>query len=292
MWVTGYVLSQVWPFLPMVQRRGATAFLRGAGSGSRGWGFNARVVPDCDTTSVVTSALSPQRVLVQDDLEFVLRHAVPGQGFATYSDAESLRKYRGSSTEADFGGWMLSHECVTAQVLALLERAQDSARVSQVRTSARTWLVNRQTDSGLWRAYWWDSELYVAARIVPILRLSESPTDRAAAARATAAIHGLSSVDGWWGRHEQPCLLSTCWALAALDATSNDDSARAVRWLLSKQESDGRWTSTPCLRIPQPDCRSPAHARFEMGGRGVGSIGAGEYSVYSTATVLGFLSRL
>lgn len=242
-WVSGLALAYL-ASVPEAEdlRKGVLPALVRRRRADGGWGYNARVASDCDSTcwGVLAGAArlgadgaegSEEGVAAQGGATgdaacaLIQAHETPEGGFSTYR--ASLRPRRPELRRE----WFEPQPCVTAAaVLALMSGGLPPTHPAIARALDR--LESREADG--WRSTWWPGPAYTAhlAREA-LVRGGREPR------RATAEPPPVDVV------FERAHAL-----LLRLPAASPDEVRAAAAWLLDRQQADGSWPSAPILRIP------------------------------------------
>lgn len=271
-WVTGYVVTRLHPVVgqqPMFdeawQLLQARAIRRGGG-----WGYNAIVPQDADSTSWVlrlAAAInaSDSDVAQQARLSLVeFRHSNGMLG--TYGPTDAIRRFIGASAERSFVGWTSPHACVTAAAAAI-DGVVDP-----------TVLPREQQPDGRWSSYWWEADSFATALAV------ESCADESARHRAAAwALEMLTSPE-----ERNSFDLANLIATASLGGQSEDQATiAALQMLLAAQRPDGGWDGQARMRVPDPGDPNPdARRDWLEGGRIEGAVVRDSRGMHTTATAL------
>jgi hypothetical protein len=183
-----------------------------------GWGYNAAVPNDADSTSWAILALQRWgRVVPTQAFNLLRRCERPDCGIATYPEDTSPGP-----------AWSLSAPDVTAVAFRALARAPS-------KSNSRVFLRWVQPDGTL-PAYWWASSLYTLAAVLDWLGDS-----------AAGRIDGQFAGNAF----EQALLLRCLAKLQDVRALS------AAAPLMEMQKSDGSWPASALLRLPPPDLIQP-----------------------------------
>lgn len=302
-WITAYVLIRAGKLIPANHRKSALEFLIKNQSDSGGWGFSESTPSDCDSTAHALAAC----VMFCDEtnpfldsglhhaLRFLRKHLRVDGGFSTYCSASTLSSYRYKRNESDYGGWLSSHTCTTANVLSALDMI-GTPESQELTGTIPAYFLKEQADDGLWEAYWWRSRVFVATELLPRL-VKLVPTHlRERVLRGVPTILQGQHPSGYWDNgidENVPCLISTAMCVKMLFElrTSVLRLSEGCRFLISAQEQNGAWRGRELMQIPMPNDRNPWQGRdWRMGGRGVGSCCFDEKGIYTTATVLACLA--
>ena len=226
-----------------------------------GWGYNATVGSDADSTAYAILFLSSTGQRAPDAAYRLLaRHQCADGGFATYLPVG----------EPD--SWNVSHPDVTPMaILALLTHpAPDRGAIE----CGIEYVQRQQTAQGLWNSFWWAACLYGTEANLSLLNAEGMQMPSSAALAQIVPINAFESA----------LLISS---LLYVDRAASRAIIRGlVDTLMSEQRPDGSWNSAPILRITRRDCYQPwasAHA---------GQLYAEPNRLFTTATVLHALTRV
>ena len=252
-WVTAYI-GHAAALLPDGRGRrlaeGAWELLASRRSADEGWGYNASLPQDADSTVWglrLAAALGERRsARARAAARVLARHLVESGGAATYESAAAsgLRAFLGVR---DLRGLFAAHTCVTAAAAALDAHA---ARL-------RPYLAARQCDDGRWRGYWWSDDEYTTALAVEALAAEASRYDACLAAAGRWAATRIDRSGAAWSRGlGGPSAFATALCLRILSVTGTPGGAAAgaaLRWLLATQRQDGSWPASALMRMPPTD---------------------------------------
>jgi len=264
-WPTGFVAAAL-----QVARADAGALARtadrlvAAQHDDGGWGYNANVPSDADSTACVLLflALAGRGASAwQRAASCLVRHQRRADGgIATYAAAGAIRRFMGVGRWMRFDGWCSPQTEVTAtagRALAALARESSSPEA----TAAWRFTRSRQCDDGSWGSYWWTSPHYATLQAVELaLAYGEPDVARRAAAWALRTQAG----DGMWSAAgAERSAFATALALSVLLAAEERGRPveRGVSRLVALQDEDGGWPSHPILRIPLPGDTNPDRQR-------------------------------
>jgi hypothetical protein len=179
-----------------------------------GWGFNASVPPDADSTAWVCMLLAAAgRTVPASALDLLERHRVPGAGARTYRRT---------------GSW---GEPLPDVAAAALRARHAAGRLSTV-DLATEWVEDLGSLPEICPAFWWSSPIYPTAIVRDVWALAGRP-GRPPPAVVPAPATAFE--------------LAWCVILAlALGARPPLDA------LLAAQQPDGGWPTGPFLVVPSP----------------------------------------
>jgi len=271
-WITGYVVTRLHPVVgPQAGFDSAWQLLteRAARRGG-GWGYNALVPQDADSTSwvlrlaaAVGEADSPTATEARLSLgEF--RH--PNGMLGTYGPTEAIRRFIGAPPDRSFVGWTSPHACVTAAAAAV-EGVVDPLVLPQA-----------QHPDGHWSSYWWEVDAFATALAV------EACADESSRRRAGEwALERLESVD-----HANAFESANLIAIAAQCGLAAESATQAaVDRLVDMQRPDGGWDGHARMRVPDPGDPEPdARRDWLEGGRIEGAVVRDGRGLFTTATAL------
>lgn len=257
---------------------------------SPGWGYNARVPADIDTTIWVLRlgyALGVEHRKLTRARRWLLASQARNGGFPTYPRDGAIRRFTGLVTDLSFRGWCSPQVCVSAAAAGIL--GEDT------RPSLIAYLRKTQYPDGSWPCYWWYDREYAVALAVDALVFY--PQDRDRIQRAAAWMRTRLSEDGAvrTDLHPDGSPFATALAIQILarvhDSDGDDCLVAATTWLRAAQRHDGSWLPSAELRIPAPNITAPDMQRnWTRHGRGAGSILNDQRRIFTTATAVKALS--
>jgi hypothetical protein len=259
---------------------------------SSGWGYNARVPTDADTTAwalALADRLDVRRsVRAIRARRLLAKHTDAWGGVSTYRLARPIRAF--TRVTARFAGWTSAHVCVSAVVAGIPNMPDATLRLAFLRA--------RQDAEGSWNAYWWhDPEFATAWSVEALAARSDQlslDVDRHIERAARWAV-GRVSADGAVRTTLDGGVSATATAMAVRILSRSSASAavdarrRALTWLVSAQRADGSWEASSRLRVPPPDVVDAASIEcWGTGGQGAASIGnvLCDRGIHTAATVL------
>ena len=286
-WVCAYVAAAL-------ARRGGTAARHAARTAwwrlarlrtEAGWGYNARIPVDADSTSWVlrlAASLGKGRVpALKETYALVRAHRDPAGGVSSFLP-DALGASPGQ-VPVELVGWCMAHAEVTAAAGALHGFAGSSAR----------WLARAQRPEGSWRSYWYDEDAFASAFAAEHLATRRDPVSRRALARAARWAAARVAADGSVpaaGLAGGSPFAAACCLRILLSARLAQDSGRAVEriamWLLAEQLPNGGWRGSAPLRETRPADSDPQSFGERQG------FAWDERSLFTTATVLEALGAL
>jgi hypothetical protein len=225
-----------------------------------GWGYNATVGSDADSTSFAILFLASAGRRVPDSAYVHLaRYQCPDGGFATYMPGSGSRS------------WTVSHPDVTPiALLALLTRTMPDRRTLHRGTD---YVLTQQAPDGLWNSFWWDSFLYGTEASLSLLRAAN------VAIAAPANLSQFLPANAF----ETALLISSFLHVDPLGQRSA--ILDLAEQLIAQQQPDGGWETTPILRITRRDCLEP------WASNDPGPLFADPCRLFTTSSVLYALSR-
>lgn len=270
-WVSGYVgdrIAGIDGTQDSMESAWTALVSRRAERTGRGWGYNAHVPQDADSTAwalrlaaLVGHAESPTAVDARESLAGFRR----GNGLlATYDSADAIAHFIGADATDDFLGWTAGHACVTAAAAGVSRMVDADA------------LLAAQQPDGRWHSYWWVSDAYATSLTVEALQ--SLPQAAAAISRAAAWAKPLLKLPGRTA-FDTACLLLIC-------TIAEQPDAAAARELTFTVLPDGSWPAGAMLRVPHPHDTTPEHfTEWIPDGRVEGSVVKDVRRVFTTATV-------
>lgn len=259
-WVSGFVATHLLGLHGLdVDLTDTAATLLGSRHDDGGWGYDAHVPTDADSTAWCAQAVR------RDDSatgrraarEVLAAHRV-GDGYATYRADSGIVEFVQSSGPDAMRGWTQAHPEVTAAVLLAGEPADD-ADAEAVLTA----LVRHQTGAGFLEAYWWRGPCYASALLLRALNARGRCLDETEAGLMRRGLARVQREDGGFGlgstTRSDP--FTTALGLEALcrlgQADARADEAAAT--LLGLQQDDGRWAGAHVMRLPTASVTDPRH---------------------------------
>lgn len=279
--------------LMRIQRRGG------------GWGYNAAVPPDSDSTAwcLLAIALGAQWRGAQWRPSAVYRarrylqthHRSEDGGFATYELSDGIERFIGASSAERTIGWRSSHVCVSAAALQALLAHGEGLSSEIVRRTTR--FIEASLQSAPVRSYWWVGTAYPTYQCLRALAVGGALT-RALLDRIRSILAETMRSGGYWsGDREQASVFETAFNLLSLsvypgDRGIVDRASRAAAWLVDGQGPDGSWPAETILRIPPPQVRNADEVEeWRSGGLGTGTVLKDQNHLFTTASALRALYR-
>ena len=292
-WVTAYVGCALAPLqvpgAPLLAEQ-AWHVLRNRRTDG-GWGFNAGVPADADSTafalqladqlSRLGSATAEDRRRAESARAFLECHVDDDGSAHTFGDEAAIRAFTGVPAAVSFDGWTGPHPCVTSSV-ANVHSLPSADRL-------RSRLIELQHADGSWGAYWWPDRSYSTAFAVRALSADGTNAARAAVGRAGQWALGRIDAASRRGHGHVFDLALHCVVLQLQRPGMVDEPAVAAcaARLCELQQADGSWASSAVMRIPPPmvvDPDLPALTANQP------MIVRDAYRTLTTATVLTALS--
>ena len=257
---------------------------------SAGWGYNARVPADADTTlwalSLAEAVGTSRSVRARRGYSFLRGHVRASGGLATFRFAGPIREFTRLTSRTTFEGWSGEHVCVTAA----------AANLTNLRElhHLHAFLRAGQDADGHWSGYWWCDPEYTTFLAASALSNGGDVGDRARVGRAVDWTRGRLLRTGSAGptRQSNESPFAAAWSLRTLALAQDprsvaDDVTSLTDWLTERQARDGSWSPSARLRIPPPDEVDPeAYTVWKVGGKGGGSIVLDRQALFTTASVL------
>jgi hypothetical protein len=250
-----------------------------------GWGYHALLPPDADTTTWVLRLARDLGAAETERLararRFVTGLIGRDGGVATYEPAAARPLAEFLRMDGTYAGWCGTHACVTAAAAGL-----------DLDPRVRDFLLRAQRPDGSWAGHWWDDDEYTTARAAEALAIDGRHADAVERARTwavgrMAADGGVRSVVGG-AESAFATALTVQAALVGGDpgAAGSEAVARAARWLIGHQRSDGSWAPSARLRVPGPDVVDPLSSPETT------LTYVDDDAVFTTATALAALSAV
>lgn len=258
------------------------------------WAPTASMPEDADTSVWVLDFLlglgRVEKSLLKESVAGLLEYRRANGSFGTY-----LHGALGHGAD----GYHDSHVEVTAVVAALLLKAGLDP-CDEIVSKALAYVRARQCEDDLWRAYWWDGQMYATYHCLRALLAGGQSFDGRERARIVNAILANQNADGSWseatfGKNEAFETALALKSLMLIDASTakGDGVRRGFTWLLSNQAADGGFYSGPMLRLPARDEKEPWLRQQWTPDTiyGFGVLGRDEKRFFTTATVLSALAE-
>jgi Prenyltransferase and squalene oxidase repeat len=228
-WVTGFVAAALADAAPgATDAIGRAAQWLVTARDEAGWGFNASVGPDADSTAWAMQTLRAAGLPVPPAAAAFVRGLQRRDGgFATYPRAD---------------GWGCSHPDVTPVAVLALDRSDRAAVIDR---AVEYCLATMDPDT-TWPAYWWRGRHYSTYwnRMLLAAAGRRSPPPRRGHGDDSRVVE--SAFDLAW-----------VVALAALDGDPPDAVATLAELLADRQSDDGSWPGGADLRVTAPSCHRP-----------------------------------
>lgn len=263
-WVTAYVVERA-SRVPAPPRTLTKALARARRtllvnqSPGGGWGYHPDLPPDADSSSLACLALRSADLEPPPGALLALDRCRNANGtFGTYD-----------VIDAEGPGWAATAWDVTPYAWLALDDEIDDDEAAVAASIA----THAQTLAGVWRAYWWRSDLYATLGMVTWLRRRSLPIPREE--------HLLATLRAWTpvGVFETALLAELFFRLR-----SPVMARRVCQRLLDSQRADGSWPTQPILRLTDPQVVAPWHTID------AGAMFEDQAGVFTAATVLGALS--
>ncbi len=261
-WATAFVaaaLAESRRERAVAAARESWALLRRRRWWSAGWGYNAAVPADADSTLWVLQLAHRLGVSYSMRIHrahlFLSKHQRGDGGIATYADAGPIRHYTRLAIPAgiSFRGWCGSHPCVTA-LAATLPRFN-------ARDHALSFLRHIQLPDGSWPTYWGCDREYTTALAVEVLARSADSTDAGRVRRAVEWARARLISRSAGSSRGTSAFATACGVRVLLCARDFQEVAEslvaALSALLTRQQPDGSWPASAVLRIPPPNVTDP-----------------------------------
>lgn len=262
-WVTAYVGLSLAntihsPSLPSALREEAGSAAMKAGlwlSASMreggGWGYNAGVFPDADSTAYALRVLTRLGLpLPEGSVEHLRSYRTERGGFQTYRRDGTLNE------------WAQPCVDVTASALLALAEIGEFDDMPSLHKEAKA-LFDAQNSEGIWNGYWWVTPHYTTGLVLEMWRQAGCPP---LLFPVKTPLVQKNAFDLAWA-----CLI-------AFYSRESTEGQRLVSHLQALQEADGGWKSDFILRIPS--------AQKEEGLRRSPLLALDSRRLFTTATVL------
>jgi squalene cyclase len=226
-----------------------------------GWGYNASVGSDSDSTAFSILLLVAAGEDVPDSSrELLLSHQTADGGFATYlvSDVDD--------------SWGASHPDVTP--IALKALLSEEGRRRPTIDAGVEYVMRARTIEGGWNSFWWGSPLYGTEASISFLTAAGVNWDARPTVKHLLATKTSNAFEG--------ALLASSLLHLYLEETETTAS-EMVADLITKQLADGSWESPPMLRVTRRECFEPWREED------AGPLFSDPKRLFTSSTVLGAL---
>lgn len=268
-WVSGYVGDRI-AAAPGVDEALSAAW-QSLAHRSRvrpaGWGYNAIVPQDADSTSWtlrlamrVGELEAPQ---AQRGLASLVEFRHENGLLGTYCNTLEIRAFIRAEPSRSLRGWTSPHACVTAAAAALPGIVEPKD------------LLAAQRPDGSWRSYWWEGDSFATALATEALGECEE-TRRAAEWAASRDWSDAKAFD-----------IANDVITCAIAGGRPEAIERGAAALLARQQSDGSWPPGAVMLVPDPGDLTPWEER-EWVPEGLidGAIVEDVRGVFTTATAV------
>jgi len=224
-----------------------------------GWSYNKTVPTDCDSTAWVMLALSTSPNWRPSAIKRGIRYIELHQdktlgGFVTYSYQDGIHKFIQASKRDIVRGWVNAHIDVTSIAIQslLVHRVQLK---NEIIKKASLFLMRQRNNHCIWNSYWWKGYAYSTYNALKALIMSKTIDSKEVLQTIKFLIAKQQKDDGWndsFGVESE--VFGTALIILSLLLNPNDQtlycSKKGIRWLISQQDNDGSWSSSPILKIP------------------------------------------
>ena len=207
-----------------------------------GWGYNAAVAADADTTSwAVRWFARTNTPLPIEPVSCLEAYLGPEGGARTFACGPR------------YGSWTIEHADVTGVLgMALKEAGAEASTIERV----RGWTLGKRNGDGLWTSFWWTFDDYAGARMLELLEGTGGvPADVAEAARRR-----LETA-------EEPLTAMETANLLMMALRVGVRPGALASSLLGRQCPDGGWPPSRVLKVPDQQSAAGDGAAFEDGNR-------------------------
>ncbi|MGQ0703487.1 MAG: hypothetical protein ACT4PM_10190 [Gemmatimonadales bacterium] len=212
-----------------------------------GWGYNARILPDADSTLGTLRFARALGLAGSNRLtaarEFVLTHECADGGIACYRIEDSARLSLDYGVPGPWDGWCAPSVSISAAAVTL-----------SVGTRTLNYLLARQRSDGSWTDYWWeDDEVTTALAIEGLLARSRPECQRAIVKAVRWMSERIQPEAGSLGSAFATALRIQGLARTRKAGYRTPDLLPALRWLLELQQPDGGFPASARLLAPPQD---------------------------------------
>lgn len=270
LWATGYVLQCVsdltLPF-DLLARKRACEYLLGNRLEGGLWGWSTIWIADTDSTTNALLALHQNGYDIQKELSLWMTFQKVGGGFSTYNDPHYLASNLGYEgvDYSRVNGWTQTHNCVSAFAFYMLSKIKVPNYQYQ---QLKQFLISRKDSCGTWNSYWWTSPIYATCYVIKGLLLADKPYEKNLIEEGIKSLLKGQNQDGSFG--DNYTISSPFYTGLVLDTlcTTRDSYVsykneidNAFNWLKFAQMSDGSFTPTPSLQIPETGVIDPSEIK-------------------------------
>ncbi|CAM3568604.1 hypothetical protein [Flavobacterium saliperosum] len=197
-------------------------------------------------------------------LERLLKFQNNDGGFATYNNPGLLKQFFSFENFPHFDGWCQSHPCVSAVSLHALYENREL--YPQEWNNLTRYCISQITNNEA-KAYWWTNPVYSMYFYSEILdyicKKNESLSEF-----STAFINQVCEMqnkDGSFSDTFGKNLFYTGYGLKTMltgNTLNSDLVEKSAHYIIRNQFSDGSWTNSAAMRIPNPDNIIPEDESF------------------------------
>ncbi|NIG55371.1 prenyltransferase/squalene oxidase repeat-containing protein [Chitinophaga sp. Cy-1792] len=248
-WVTAYVACHLARLNDAKSQRAlhrAWKILKTRYRENEGWGFNALIPTDADSTIwtwlfAVTAQFSHEFPTAG----FSIMHAYQDEegGVISYSLNGRVGRITREQNHNYFNGWQIPHFCVTAAYALAGEQL------------AIEYLLKHQKPEGYWYSYWWKGPEYATAISTEALynKNAEKYREIIIAAVNWAMNHAQLALNSHLPNPFKLALLLKTILCSPAKIEKKELLSAMVCHLLHTQEASGSWPASAEMRMPDPD---------------------------------------
>ncbi|MDO1444620.1 terpene cyclase/mutase family protein [Rhodocytophaga aerolata] len=265
-----------------------------------GWAYNRQVPTDCDSTAWALLALSCCKIwrpsAILRGIDYIRRHQQTTYGgFSTYDTYDGIGRYIQAPNNYWVQGWLQVHPSVTAVALQALLIHGENSNNNSVRQAVQ-YLKNTKSNIGHWTCYWWKGYAYPTYQTLKSLIYTQDLTTVQYQETINFIIANQKKDGGWNDANEQESeVFATVFNLLTLllfpQRSGEESIIAAIKFISSKQLSDGSWPVNPILRIPPPMTKDILTVEtWEVDKLMTGVIITDQERIFTTAAVIWGLS--
>lgn len=255
LWSTGFISMLLPESSQAVNRAGD--YLLNHKSGDL-WGYNVDWTGDYDSTTTALLTLHRCEKDITPHLESWFNGQSETGGFGTYSPKnDEIIQFLGFKNIKDIRGWTKSHICVSALAYYFLSQLEPTPAVSTHLDSLRDYLLSKRNKSGIWKPYWWTSDIYPTYFALSGM-LSDGQAHDVRFQETMDSLMRQQAEDGSFAcdmlQEKSVFYSSMVLDLLCQKPEIYDQYREGVNltksWILSNQHEDGSFTKSNFLAIP------------------------------------------
>lgn len=227
------------------------------------WGYNTDWTYDFDSTTCALLTLDKLQLPIHPFLGEWFKSQKENGGFSTYSEHEHVLFSNLGLKKSDVKGWINDHTCVSALAYYFLNSFADKKDYQKELASLRSYLIGARNKNGTWQPYWWTSYLYPTCFMLQGMQADSEDLGSLIDEGASQIVKNQN------GNGSFSCEVlkkeSAFYTALALDTFCSSPSLfkrhqknimQMKEWLLTQQYSDGSFSGSDFLVIPNPNVKS------------------------------------